>query len=674
MKVAIKEIRMKNAKGVKDFTFTPAGRSAVISGDNKTGKTTIFDAFLWCLFDMDSSGRKGAEAIKTTDKTSYKHNLEHEVVVTLLIDGKERAYKKVLSEKWIKPQDRPEKKLTGNTNSYWIDDNPSSQAEYSEEIKKLVPESFMPIFKDATQLLKIMTDPLYFSIQMDWRDRLSVLIAMAGTPDKTDICGDDKELSDFIDMLGDLPTDKYKEKISGQINQLDIEIKKIPPVINELTSSIKGPSEATMRPLESMISKVNETIRKCELEMSNAAEANKPIIEAQRELIVLNAEKENILRKLAFDANAERNAMTDRRIQLAGVIRESEQRCNNLLSQATLEDNQITEYENKLKELRSEWSEVENARIACFKTVFDPPDLSALICDKCGQSLPENDIRERLTLAGQEFDRNKTSQLNYLISRKDQLKIRAEKIKEEIELSNKRKDGNFTEITKINMEIITLKKDLDALSIKLDSTQMYMPADFAKDQAVIDLECKIMAATITSSMSVSEQALDCYQRKQKATEELHELHQQLFTRNAEIKSQARIDELVAQERDMNNRKVSLQGMIYLCDKYIREKTRASEDKINALFTDVSFKLFKEQVNGGVDETCEAVVEETTFLKANTAAQTNAGLAIINAISNFYDLQMPVFIDRVESNLHLYEIRSQYITLEVQPHPIKVELL
>ena len=83
-----------------------------------------------------------------------------------------------------------------------------------------------------------------------------------------------------------------------------------------------------------------------------------------------------------------------------------------------------------------------------------------------------------------------------------------------------------------------------------------------------------------------------------------------------------------------------------------------------MFTKVGFKLFAEQVNGGLSETCEAVVNNTTFSKANTAGQINAGMDIIRTISRYKEIYVPVFVDHLESINDLLPLSSQVISLLV----------
>ena len=95
----MKEIRLKSLviqdfKGIRNLEVDFEGKSVNIYGTNETGKTTIIDAFTWCLFGKDSLGQSNF-AIKPRDEFGNERlGLEPTVEVTLLIDGSEKVSEK----------------------------------------------------------------------------------------------------------------------------------------------------------------------------------------------------------------------------------------------------------------------------------------------------------------------------------------------------------------------------------------------------------------------------------------------------------------------------------------------------------------------------------------------------------------------------------------------------
>src|SRR5690625_2699704 len=99
--IKLLNLNLTNFKGIKEFDLNAAGGDIKVFGDNATGKTTLFDAFVWLLFNKDSQNRADFE-IKTLVDGKVIHKLDHEVEAVLFIDGKELTLRKVYSEKWTK--------------------------------------------------------------------------------------------------------------------------------------------------------------------------------------------------------------------------------------------------------------------------------------------------------------------------------------------------------------------------------------------------------------------------------------------------------------------------------------------------------------------------------------------------------------------------------------------
>uniref|UniRef100_A0A6M3K589 Putative ATPase domain containing protein n=1 Tax=viral metagenome TaxID=1070528 RepID=A0A6M3K589_9ZZZZ len=86
MEIKLMKLTLENFQGVAGFAFEPQGKNATIRGVNGSGKTTIFSAFNYLLFNKDSQG-KADFAIKTLDRDGQEiHNLCHAVEVELEIE------------------------------------------------------------------------------------------------------------------------------------------------------------------------------------------------------------------------------------------------------------------------------------------------------------------------------------------------------------------------------------------------------------------------------------------------------------------------------------------------------------------------------------------------------------------------------------------------------------
>lgn len=103
MKMTLYALTIEHFKGIKQFGITPNGANLSITGRNKLGKTTIYDAFLWLLFGKNSAGETKFN-IKPTNESEETENI---VEAQFVVDGKPFLLKKVYASKYVK--------TTGNT-------------------------------------------------------------------------------------------------------------------------------------------------------------------------------------------------------------------------------------------------------------------------------------------------------------------------------------------------------------------------------------------------------------------------------------------------------------------------------------------------------------------------------------------------------------------------------
>ena len=123
MEIKLKKLKLKNFKGIKEkeIEFT---EHTNISGDNATGKSTIFDAYSWLLWGKDSLNRKDYEIKPYDEENNITHNLESSVEGVFDIDNKEVIFTRVYKEVWTKKRGSNSETFTGNTADFYINQVP----------------------------------------------------------------------------------------------------------------------------------------------------------------------------------------------------------------------------------------------------------------------------------------------------------------------------------------------------------------------------------------------------------------------------------------------------------------------------------------------------------------------------------------------------------------------
>ena len=95
------------------------------------------------------------------------------------------------------------------------------------------------------------------------------------------------------------------------------------------------------------------------------------------------------------------------------------------------------------------------------------------------------------------------------------------------------------------------------------------------------------------------------------------------------------------------------------------------EKINSLFEGVQFRLFENQINGGVREICECTVNGIPYGDLNHGHQILAGIEIIKGLRKIKALTLAVFVDNAEalSSDNIPQIDGQLVLLTVTDDPV-----
>ena len=115
-----------------------------------------------------------------------------------------------------------EKRYSGNTTEYYVNDVPKKASEYNAYIKELCEET----------VFRTITNPSYIP-EMN-RDKLrAFLFSMAGELSDTDISSGDRELEKLMDLISGKSIDGLKEQIRNEKSRIKKEMDDIPSRIEE---------------------------------------------------------------------------------------------------------------------------------------------------------------------------------------------------------------------------------------------------------------------------------------------------------------------------------------------------------------------------------------------------------------------------------------------------------
>ena len=147
-------------------------------------------------------------------------------------------------------------------------------------------------------------------------------------------------------------------------------------------------------------------------------------------------------------------------------------------------------------------------------------------------------------------------------------------------------------------------------------------------------------------------------------EKIKDYEREVYQDSINIETKDKISKLDIDEKEILKTMAKLEEKKKAIELYISKEAELIEEAVNKKFNshNLRFRLFKSQINGGLEECCDVLINGVPFLGANTAAQVLIGVDIINTLTNIYDIQAPIWIDNKESITEDIKSNSQVITL------------
>ena len=649
-------LKLENFQGLKSEEFRFDGHSASIYGDNATGKTTVFNAMTWLLFGKASTGAKNFTP-KTKGPDGDLHYLDHAAEATFkLQDGRVITLRKVFHEVYKKKRGSAAEEFDGHTIDFYIDGVPTKEKEYEATMLSLCGGS--------VEKMKMLTMPNYFPEEMSWDARRKILLEICGDVSDEDVINSTPELKDlpkFLLMPGTTnqyyTVDEYKKIASAKKAEINRQLQEIPGRIDEAQRAIPDITGLDPKAIDKRIQELNKQKSDLEMEKAQALSGDlttmairKQISEANTRLAEARAAYAAKTSSLNEGTYAAINSLKRDQITVANRIQDAK---------ADLDRTQRT-----IERLKSHRESLINDYMAIQKETWDE---SKETCPTCHRPLPEEEIQK----LREAFNLQKSRRLEQ-INLQGQRECSKEMIAELEEKAN-----TLREQIKKDEQLI---EDYE-LQLKALQSQLKTPAPFESTEEYTQIMAeiaKLREEENNKSGQMEAIAAKYTEQIQALNEQIRE-QEQLKTKIFIAESQKeRIAELTAREKELSRQYEELERGIYLCEVFTKTKVKLMDDKINSKFKTVRFRLFQEQLNGGIKDDCEVMIPTedgrmVPFTFANNAARINAGLEIIDTLSKHWNLTMPVFIDNAESVTRLLKMDTQVIRLVVSEPDKKLRL-
>ena len=642
MKIEIKSMTLQNFKKVRsqEIGFS---HNMVISGANKVGKTTIYDAYLWAIFGIIS--KKNAIVQPLDINNDVIHHLETSVTVVLNYnDEREVKVQRILSENW-KNKGSADEKLQSTTQERLINDVPLSQKDFNAKLEELCP---------LNKWLVLSNINIFMSYKVD--DRRKMLMSLAGKINKEELMkpypivykGVIEEKKELSDMLTQQKATKKKAE-----EELDL----IPAKV-QAQEALRV--DADFAALKAQKAKIDADIAVIDAALEGTTEKD-PAMEAyinklqKHNIKVANAQKiwqnakikaiDELTKKISTVSTAITNAEST---QTANI--ETNKKNKIILADV------VIKFNDKVKE----WNNVNEKEFSYQQTD---------VCPVCGRLYTEEMKAREYENAVAEFNKNKSDILTKLQNEAAQIKQQMTVLKGNI--------NTYEQITKAQDEDNVKKVQSEYEKLINERTEKQNQTwEAAAEKAILDKKL----ADIEASKPVVKVDATMEENKEKK-KALVSQRDGLVNKIADEKTNKRID---TEKEKLNNRSVELSQIIADCGEVINQikaykkaKINLVEQKVNSYFSIIRWKFCEQnKTNDDEKEICTAIDKDgIDYDNTNDGTIIDIGVDIISGISKASNIFVPLFVDRKESAEHIVPVEQQIIYLQcIYGQPLEIKSL
>lgn len=640
-------LELTNFKNIKRFVLEADSEDKNVYGKNGVGKTTLADAYYWLLTDKSSLDKKLDSDIKPADPTTgnpmQDGGIEHSVEAMLEIDADRVCLKKVYKEKWTKQNGKATKEFAGHVTNYFINGVAKSKKDFNNFICEKIAD---------IEVLKMVSSTVFFN-NMPWKKQREILLDVCGDISDSDIIAADERLTQLPEILEGKSINDFIDTVCARKKKINGELDKIPVRIDETTKQLDELGEL---PTRGILENELKDLR----QQQDRARGQITSIQNGAELKKISNKIDEINNKITAIKNADK---LEKEAQLMSIKRVYYSKKNTLdtitsnikVSKDMIEENNKTKQKNtdKLSDLRGEYTKI-------FKSVFDEKQA---VCPTCGQVLPQEKIDEAI----EKFSTNRANSLKEINQSGKKLAIKNKELDnintelaERIKTLEQHKEKSVSELKQLEAQVEILENTSDTSAGYIDSEEYKnLRSELTGlNKDLNDIQSGNISKISSLNSTVTQLDLDINSRMEKLA---------LITQAEKFKQ--RTEELKAQHKKLGAEFELLEQHLNLVQLFITNKVRMLTNKINDKFAIARFKLFEQQINGGITECCEAITANGASYNSSMSngERVKISLDICSTLAGHYGKNLPIFVDNAESVTDMQKTQNQKILLIVSHH-------
>lgn len=635
-------MHIENFKGIVLFDIS-FGDVTNIVGRNGAGKTSLHDAYLWTLTGEDSNECTNFKVQPLEADGKTKKKVDTKVKLNIEINGEPHEFCRVLAQQWSTPRGTSEEVQGSNTSQYFVDGMPKKYNEYRDFIKVL--------FCDIDNF-KLMSSLTAFC-NLETKTRRRKLLEMAGEMPELINVRDYPNLYPLYSATKDL--EGIKSKIAYERKQFESEQASIPDKMTENERNL--PQGIDFASLKEQRKKTEAEIVKIDATLQKSASSRQGVLAEidakKKEIFDLEVELSEIDGQLNRQIFLKKDDLSKKYVEKNGAIALVEQRIN----LATSRSNEAQRRKNVASEKRNKLAEQYKAKDS---EKFDSSVNDT--CPTCGRKFTEEELVSMNNELVRAFNNGKKSVLEQIAKQGMEAREEMEMADAEIKVINDEIEQLENEKAKLKSELAKIGTDKDVVP-----TLEFLRSQSKEYQNLLSkIEEKRSSLTI-SVPDIPEEEEKMKARKTELANSLKEIDMQLGQEIMIKKVAERREELKKEDVELTEKIAQCTAVLAEVKEYEKASMLVVEERVSSLFKFVKWKMYEKNLtNDGEKEICECIVEGVPYsTNLNTANVVNAGIDIVNAVSKWLDISVPVWVDGKESVTNLIYTDSQLITLSVK---------
>ena len=567
MNIKINKIKLQNFKGIKSLELDLKD-DAFIYGDNGTGKTTIFDAFVWLLFGKDSTDRSQFE-IKTLDENNEViPKIDHVVEAVLDVDDEDVKLSKTFKEKWVTQRGSKDAVFKGHETIYEWNDVPMKAVDYQKKISEIIDE----------KIFKLITSPYAFN-SLKWEDQRNTLINICGNITNESVAEGVEEYKELLQTLKGKSIKEYKDQLKSSISKSKKQIKSIPDRIDEVDKN--KPEALNFKVIGSDLEAKQEKLKDVDAKIEDAGNYYDQNLQERKKLKEDKAEVENKIIQLRTDLKDQAQSSTK---ELSSKLEELKRQKNQLFDKLNSTEREfndcnrdVDEYSKKLKqyddqmdELRDKYKEKANESIS-----FEDGD--ELSCPTCGRAFEGEDLEDKKAELTSNYNKERSKELERISDEGKTLKKQKERLNDKLQDVYKRRDDASHNIKMMEEHHDQIVNDINEIGSKLDQQSEEWQGRFDElldnsdqlkklNQQKTDIEDKLQKLQDSYNAESEVRLSSLKSDKQELTDEIDKLKNKLYLRSEIERADKRITELKDEESELANTIAEYESGLLQCRK------------------------------------------------------------------------------------------------------------